>query len=441
MRASGTARLLATLLVVLRVLAAIVAVAVLVQVIRGEPLTLERLFSAPSSIGSVMTTSATDAQPAGPLGRRELRFKLQELMAHDTMLAVRFMRSVVADDPAFVDAANAVLVSSAEDLELALSRALPAEDAAAFAEGWAGHTQGLFAYATALRDGDEAAREQARQELTTSAAEQATLLSDITDGGVDEDFSATSLQMRVDLLLYQIDAYAGGDFDQAYELAHEAYEHAAGFAATLAAGATGHDPRALDASAREQLRAEVARVLGEHVELSTDTLRAGVTGSDEFSAAAGALDANSRELSDIMASALGDKRARKLTKSWSKHVDQLLRYAVAVADQDSATRRDLRNGLRETSDRMGRQFAKATGGEINAVAATEALRSQQLLQLDQIDAYARGDYASAHDTASTAHHRASSLAKTLSGGFMTIVRTRMPQGGAETGGGGTASTP
>jgi hypothetical protein len=441
MRTSGTARILARLLVGLRVVAVIIALAVLVQVLRGEPLALDRLFSSPPSIGSVITTSATDQEQSGPLGRRELRFKLQELVAHDTMLAIRFMRSTIADDPAFVDAANAVLVRSADDVELALARALPAEDASAFADGWAEYTQGLFAYATALRDDDDAAREQAREQLTASAAEQATLLSEITDGSIEEDVAATSLEMRGDLLLYQLDAYAGEDYDQAYELAHEAYGHSAAFAATLAAGATGHDPHAVDVSAKEELRAELARVLGEHVELSTDTLRAGVTGSDDFSAAAGALDGNTRELSDIMASALGGKRARKPIKLWSEHVDQLLRYAIAVADQDAATRRELRDGLRATSERIGRQLEKATDHEINAIAVTEALRSQQLLQLDQIDAYARGDYASAHDTASTAHHRAAGLAKTLASGFMTIVRTRMPQGGADTGGGGTASTP
>jgi hypothetical protein len=440
MKASGTARVLATLLVALRVIAVIIALAVLVQVVRGGPLTVERLFSAPHSIGSVTTTSVIRPQASGPVDRRELRFELQELMSHDTTLTIRFMRSAVSGDPAFVDAANAVLVRSSEDLELALGRALPAEDAAAVADGWAGQAQQLFAYATALRDGDDDARGQARAQLSATATEQGALLSDVTDGSIAEDAAATSLKMRGDLLLYQIDAYANADYDQAYELAHEAYGHAAAFAATLAAVATGHDPRAVEVTPREALRAELTRVLGEHADLSTDTLRAGVTGREEFSAAASALDANSAELSDLLAGALGGKRARKLSRSWSQHVDGLLRYTVAIADEDPAARRRVRDDLRGTAVRIGKQLAAATDHEIDAVATGEALRSHQLLQLEQIDAYARGDYASAHDTASAAHHQASRLARTLTGGLMTTARTRTPDGGAETGGGGTAGT-
>ena len=438
MRAGGTARVLATLLVTLRVVALVLAVVVVVRLVEGGPLGLERLLPTPSSIEAVIPTSAEDRDAVAAPGRRELRFVLQGLLAHDTMLAGRFMRSTLSGDPAFVDAANAVLVRSTDDLERTLARVLPPEDARTFAEGWAAHTQGLFAYASALRDGDDVAREDARRQLAASVAEQAATLADLTGGAIAEDAAATSLQMRVDLLLYQIDAHARGDHEQAYELAREAYAHTASFASTLAAGVTGHDPRAVDAGDREQLRADLARLLGEHVELSTDTLRATVTGSDEFDAAAGALDDNSNELADLMAGTLGDRRARRLGRLWAANADQLLRYGVAVAERDAAGRRTLRDDLRVTAERFGRQFARATRDETDPASVTETLRSQQLLLLEQIDAYARADYAAAHDTAAGAHLRATDLARTMTGGLVTIVRTRMPQGGADTGGGGTA---
>lgn len=440
MTTSGTARTLATLLVALRTIAILIAVAVLVQVVRGGPLRLDLGLDATRSIDAVMTTSATQSDAAGRIGRRELRLDLQDLLAHDTMLAIRFMRSTVAGNPDFVDAANAVVVRSADEIEQTLARAVPTDAAQTFAEGWSSHNQELFSYATAARDGDDAAREQARAHVAATAEDQAAVIAEVTDGTVAVDEAATSLHMRDDLLLYQIEASAGGDHAQAYALTHEAYEQAGAMAATLAAGVTGHDPRSVDISDDERMAANLASVLGEHVELMTDSLRAGVAGSDEFVAATSALDTNSAALTDLLAGAVGNRRARKVAKVWSAGVDQQLQYALAVAEQDAEVRRSVREDLLDTAQRLGTRLAKVTDGGVRGIVVTEAVRSQQILQLDQLDAYARGDYAAASDTSSTAHHRIFDLARTLADALVTVALERMPDGGADTGGGGTATT-
>lgn len=439
MRTSGTARVLAALVATLRTIAVLIAIAVLFQVVRGEPLRLDLGLAAPSTI-AIMTASASQTDVAGPMDRTELRLELQELLAHDTMLAIRFMRSTISGTPDFVDAANAVVVRSADEIEQTLAGTVPAADARAFADGWSSHNQQLFSYATALRDGDDAAREQARAQVAVSAEEQAAVIADITDGYIAVDAAATSLYMRDDLLLYQIEAYADADYSQAYALTHEAYEHAGGIAATVAAGATGNDPHAVDISAAEQMDADLISVLGEHVELTTDSLRAAVSGSDEFAAATAAVDANTAALTDLMATAVGTRRARKVADLWSANIDQQLRYALAITEQDDATRRSVREGLLETAERLGAKLAKVTDGEADEIAVTEAVRSQQVLQLDHLDAYARGDYAAAADTSSTAHHRIADLARMLGDAFVIAAQQRMPDGGADTGGGGTATT-
>lgn len=438
MRTSGTAQVLATLVATLRTLAVLIAIAVLLQVVRGEQLRVDLGLSAPSNV-AIMTASVSQTDVAGPIDRTELRLELQELLAHDTMLAIRFMRSTISGTPDFVDAANAVVVRSADEIEQTVARAVPADDARAFADGWSSHNQQLFSYATALRDGDDAAREHARAQVAVTAEEQAAVIADITDGYIAVDAAATSLHMRDDLLLYQIEAYAAADYGQAYALTHEAYEHAAGVAAALAAGATGNDPHAVDVSAGEQMDAELISVLGEHVELTTDSLRAAVSGSDEFAAATAAVDTNTAALADLMASAVGNRRARKVADLWSADIDQRLRYALAIAEQDGESQRSVREDLLDTADRLGSKLAKVTDGEIDELVVTEALRSQQVLQLDQLHAYARGDYAAAADTSSTAHHRIADLARMLGDAFVTVTQERLPDGGADTGGGGTAT--
>ena len=204
---------------------------------------------------------------------------------------------------------------------------------------------------------------------------------------------------------------------------------------------TGHDPRAVDISATERMNANLTSVLGEHVELTTDSLRAGVAGRDGFAAATAALDANTAALTDLMAGAVGNRRAAKVATLWSAGVDQQLRYALAVAERDDAARRSVREDLLDTAERLGAKMARVTDGGTDEIAVTEALRSQQVLQLDQLDAYARGDYASAADSSTTAHHRIADLAGMLADAFVVAAAERMPGGGADTGGGGTATTP
>lgn len=444
MTISGTARALSALLVSLRIVALLASLVVIVPLLRGEPLAVTQLLEMPRSVSGIITTSTTTGtgtvtsttDEAGPVGRPQLRRRLQGLLAHHTSLAVRFMRSTVSEDPGFVDAANAVLVRNAGDLETALAGVADGDDAARFTQDWSDQTQMLFAYATALRDGDDTARESAREQLKASVDEQATVIAELTDGLFAHDMAATSLQMRIDLLLYQIDAYARADYDQAYELSREVYAHAFPFASALAAGATGHQPG--DGSAREELNADLARILGEHAELSIDALRAGVTGSDEFTAAAAALDANSKDFADVLDGLFGSERAQKVTRGWATHVDLSVRYAVAVAEHDNAERRQIRDHMRKTSGRTGRALAKTARGVLHGPTVADALRSHDVLVLDQIEAYAHGDHAASHDIAYAAHGQMRSLARMLAKAFMQVARTSMPQGGAETGGGGTA---
>ena len=437
MTASGTTRVLVALQLCVRVLAVGLGLIVLVSTIRGAPLSLERLVSLPGSVSAVLTTSASSDSPAGqrPAGRARLRRQLQELLSHHATLVVRFMRSTVSGEAGFIDAADAVLIRHTADLQTTLEPAIGTDHAAALADGWADNTQALFRYAAALRDDDDAAQQDARQELSSYVDAQATLLADATAGHIDEDMASAGLRMQLDLLLYQIDSYARGDYDQAYELEREAYTHMYPFAAGLASGATGHSPDGVHGSPLEQLTSQLSGMLGAHVELSIDALRAGVAGSDEFAAATAALDTNSRELSATLEGLVGARRSRQLTARWADQIDLLMRYAVAVADHEPSTRRKVRERLRAVTNRFGHTLRAITHDEADVAAAVDALRSQQLLLLDQIEAYAVGDHAAAHDISYSAHHRVHGMAHALAKALIAA----MPQGGAQTGGGGTAT--
>lgn len=376
---------------------------------------------------------------ATPKQRRQLRSQLQAQLAHHATLSIRFMRATVSGDPGFVDAATDVLVRNVDELRTTLEPAIGGDRAERFAGQWSTTTEQLFAYAKALRDDDEAAQQRARDELDRSVATLAEVLSEATGGQLGVDLARTKLQMQTDLLLFQIDAYDGHDYTQAYQLEREAFANMYPLGAAVAAAATGRDPAATGTSPREEIASTLALLLDEHVELSIDTLRAGTSGAPEFAAAAATLDANTADLRRTMVTLLGAKRARAFNQRWARHIDLLMRYTVAVAEDDLTARTTLQRKLDDTMRGFGPALAKATGGRVSRRMVANAMTAHEFAMIDHVSAYVATDYQRAHDTAYDAYDHMNRTAHRIGRALGRAIESGLPQGGAATGGGGMAA--
>jgi hypothetical protein len=375
---------------------------------------------------------------ATPEQRRQLRSRLQSQLAHHATLSIRFMRATVSGDPGFVDAANDVLVRNVDELRATLEPAIGGDRAARFAAQWSDTSQQLFAYAKALRDDDDVARQKARDDLDRSVAVLAEVLAEATGGQLGADIARTKLQMQTDLLLFQIDAYDDHDHSQAYELEREAFANMYPLGAAIAAAATGRDPSATSMAPREETASRLALLFDEHVELSIDTLRAGTSGAPEFAAAAAALDANTADLRRATVTLLGARRARTFNQRWTRHIDLLMRYTVAVAEGDLTARTTLQRRLDDTMRGFGPALAKATGGRVGRRMVANAMTAHEFAMIDHISAYVATDYERAHDTAYDAYSNMNQTAHRIGRAVGGAVEAGLPQGGAATGGGGTA---
>jgi hypothetical protein len=377
---------------------------------------------------------------ATPAQRRELRSRLQAQLAHHATLSIRFMRATVSGDPGFVDAADDVLVRNVDELRATLQPAVGPKQAERFARQWTRTSQQLFAYAKALRDTDEAAREAAHDELDRNVAKLAEVLSEATGGRLGVDLARTKLQMQTDLLLFAVDAYTAHDHSQAYQLEREAFANMYPLGAAVAAAATGNDPARPGTSPREEIASSLALLLGEHVELSIDTLRAGSSGAPEFAAAAAALDANTADLRRTLTTLLGAGRARVFNRRWSRHIDLLMRYTVAVAEDDLTARTTLQRKLDTTMRGFGPALAKATSGRVGRRMVANAMTAHEFAMIDHVSAYVATDYERAHDTAYDAYTRMNRTAHRVGRALGGAVEAGLPRGGAATGGGGLADT-
>lgn len=441
MGGSGEAtRVLAVAGTVVRVALVLALIAVVTPMVAGETGVLDRLMRGGTPAEAWAEANVVFARDgATPAQRRELRSQLQAHLAHHATLSIRFMRATVSGDPEFVETANAVIVRNTRDLRRTLEPAIGDQLAERFATLWEQQTGHLFTYAAAVRDGDEGAGDKARQQITESIAALAALLDEATGGQLSADIAATKLQMQADLLLYQIDAYGEHNFALAYELEREAFANMFPLGAALAAGAVGEDPRHVATSPREEIASSLALLMDEHVELLIDVIRAGANGSPEFGAAASSLDANTAELTTAMRTLLGNRAAERYNRRWVRHIDLLMRYTVAVAENDVTARTRLQRKLEETMRGFGPALAQATGGSVRAKMVTNAMTTHQYQMLDQVSAFVNGDFARAHETAYDAYTHMNDLATRLGKALGTALKKGLPRGGAATGGGGMAT--
>lgn len=362
--------------------------------------------------------------------------QLQELLSHHATLAIRLTRATLTDDPGFVDTAESALVRVIDDMEVALTPILGETGATRFSSLSERQTQLLFRYAAGVRDGDAAAQRTARSQLERAVEAQAGLLADLSSGGRDRATVITdALRAHSELQLSQVEAFDRGDYERAYELQRAAFADTFALAATAAKAAVRVPPP----TPSDELQTALAMLLGEHVELAIDTMRSGATGSPDFEAAAGALNANTQDVTDAMDALFGPERARQFNDVWADHIDLFVAYTVAVVEDDTETMEAVRDRFDRVMRRFGTTLQAATGGAVDADVVTEAMGQHEQMLIDQIEQYADGNFTGAHRQSYMAYAHIRQVADVLSTAFARAVADDMPQGGPETGGGGMAA--
>ena len=177
------------------------------------------------------TTSAADLRVA--LGR------LLGEHAYLAMLATQKGYSGAAD---FADIAKALDANSA-DVGAAIASVYGDEAGQKFLDGkflWRDHIEFFVDYTVGLAEKDKAAQDKAVGNLMAYNAASAQFLADAT--GLPQQAVQDGLEMHLMQLKGQIDAYAAGDYEQAYALAREAYAHMYELGTTLAGAIVAQSP-------------------------------------------------------------------------------------------------------------------------------------------------------------------------------------------------------
>ena len=383
--------------------------------------------------GGAATPAASPAKP------KELAAALEQYFAIHTLLAVRQARSVLTANAAYRQAADHELEEYTEELSEIVAGAYGDAQGDRFKEIWEQTTADAAAYAKAVTAKDAAARDKARQALLADADSYGSWLAGASDGRTAAGDAAAQLKTHVQQLMDHADAYAAQDYERAYRVERDAYEHM--FAAGTALARAGVAPKAAAAldTPVEKLRAAFAMLLGEHMQLIIDAQRATFAGAPEFKAAAAQVNENTAALTKGMGAIVGPKKAEEFQSAWAEHVEGLLDYSTAVASNDEAEKALVREKMRGYGARLALYLSDIVRNELPLEPITEALGEHDQHLVDQIEAYAAKRFGDAQEKEVEGYGQMLGVANTLVGAIQRTVKPQLPVGGSQTGGGSTAN--
>jgi len=394
----------------------------------------------PGTAGTPGTDGGMAALAAPPAGSPvETAVRLEALMAQHSVLATDMMRARIRGDGGLAQAADAALSTNSTDLAAVLRPVIGATAATAFRAAWAEHIEALFNYARGLSTQDTAVQADARKELQEYEEDLAKLFVTASHGRLSPAAALADVRMHIEHLVAGADAYAAKRYDVSAAMYRTSYTHAFELGGTLARAL-------LPASAGPKLEAPTVALrsaltsrLGEHASLVVAAMRSAVGDRADFDAMGMVLNGNTQDLGAAIESLFGAAAARQFQNQWADHVDQLLAYTSATVTQDTAGQEKARQALRTFEQTFAAFLDGATQHRLGTPALAQAFVMHDRELLAQIDAYSAKQYQQAHDLSDQTYAHMFTVADQLSGAIGATLAGRLPRGGSQTGGGGTAA--
>ena len=391
-----------------------------------------------------MAMQSTQLSPLDPKKQPvELRTEMEELFGQDVFVSVRVIRSRLRSDPDFTQAAVSAFFRNSNDLTTLIGRVYGSARAAEFRRLWESQQDGLVAYARADSQHDQDAKAAARSQLDPLPGRIAQFLHNLTAGGVATADISSRLRTHLNDLMQFTDAYSAGDYATAYRIERVGYERQFQLGTVIAAGIVGGRAKDLPASFNSpltQLRSALGELLGEHMQLMVDAMGAALRGGPEFKADAAQVNEDTTALAGAFGVLFGPQSGAKFENVWSSHIEALISYSAAVADKDQQAKAKAIAKYHAFERNLSTFLATSTDGRLKAPALATVLRMHDSELVQQLDAYARGDYTTEHRVIYDGYQHMFMVAQVLSAAIGPTIAARLPKGGAETGGGGMART-
>ncbi|MGH3024126.1 MAG: copper amine oxidase [Gaiellaceae bacterium] len=202
------------------------------------------MFMTGDTLAGAIGEQSPDDFPLDPAteAAADLRITLNRLLGEHAILAMTATQKGLTGAKDFEAIAGA-LDENAVELSEAIGSVYGDEAAQQFLDGpslWRDHISFFVDYTVGLATKDKAAQDKAVEDLTGYTGAFSGFLAEAT--GLPQDALQESITQHVMQLKGQIDAYAAGDYEEAYRLFREAYAHMVMTGDTLAEAIVAQNP-------------------------------------------------------------------------------------------------------------------------------------------------------------------------------------------------------
>jgi hypothetical protein len=352
---------LKTSLVLLSILALAVAAAASGALTSNAPSAVPQHDGHGSMAGMHMSHSTAGTASAKAV---QLRLTLDRLLGEHAILAIQATQRGYAGGKDFTAVAKQLDANSVA-LSQAIASVYGASAGKQFLDGknlWRAHIRYFVDYTVALAKKDAAGQRKAVANLMTYIQTQAAFFAKAT--GLPKQALVDDLTAHVLQLKGQLDAFAKGNYAQAYTLTDAAYAHMFMTGDLLSAAIAKQKGLGSTTSPSANLEVTLDRLLGEHALLATWATQAGLTGQKSFPALAKQLDRNSVALSQAIGSVYGAAAAKQFLDGknlWRAHVRDFVAYTVATAKGSKTGQQQAVADLMAYIQTQAAFFAKAIG--------------------------------------------------------------------------------
>ncbi|KAI7282688.1 hypothetical protein KC345_g3355 [Hortaea werneckii] len=322
----------------------------------------------------------------------------------------------------FTDAA-AALGKNTDDLSAAIASVYGTAAGEAFKPIWSSHIGYFVDYVKATAAKDEAGRQQAIAGLEDYRMKQAEFFHSANPQYFETAAIAGGLKMHINHLLEAFDSYVNKDYANAYLDLRTAYAHMFMTADTLAAGIEAQFPDKFPAGTVKSpgidLRAGLGQLLGEHASLAVLVMQKGIDGAPDFTAAAGALNSNTADLSAAIASVYGTEAGAAFQTIWTSHIGYFVDYVTATGAKNESGRQQAVARLEDYRMKQAEFFHTANPDNFEAATIAAGLKVHIDHLLSAFGRYVNKDFTGAYAYERTAYAHMFATASGLTGGIVT----------------------
>ena len=351
----------------------------------------------------------------------ELRGTLDHLLSEHAFLAAEAMRKG-ADGAADFENITAALDQNTTELSAAIESVYGEEAGMQFKEMWSSHIGYFVDYVNGTAEDDDAAKEEALDELSQYREDFSMFLETATEERVEADALAEGLQMHVEQLIGAFDAYVMGDYETAYAYEREAVHHMYMVSKGLSSAITDQFPEQFNntkaVTPAADLRSDLNYLFSEHAGLAAMTMQNGIEGSEDFEASAAALNNNTKDLAQAVTAVYGEEAGMQFEKMWTEHIGYFVDYVTATAEEDTAAQEEALANLDMYKEEFSMFMDTATDGNLPAEALAEGLQMHVEQLIGAFDAYSAEDYQVAYEQTREAYHHMFMTSKGLSGAIV-----------------------